>query len=135
MRSGETLEQDSILAAFPAVFQMDYNLLKRMCFHKLKADYQTPTCEPASTHQTTSAFWKESSPKYIAQHRFYRRASNQLHKDSCFIIGQLATMANQQDINKMYSVKDAHNYILAANTAHYRPDIPQQCFLNEYLFP
>ena len=44
-------------------------------------------------------------------------------------------LANQQDINKVYSVKDAYNYILTADTAHYRPDILRQCSLNEYLFP
>ena len=44
-------------------------------------------------------------------------------------------LANQQDINKVYSVKDAYNYILTADTAHYSPDILRQSSLNEYLFP
>ena len=44
-------------------------------------------------------------------------------------------MANSEEIAGMYSVKDAYNYILLADTARFSPNLLRQCSLNEYLLP
>ena len=111
-------EQDSILAAFQPYFQLDKSIEKSV-LAKLKADYQT--------HLRGLL----PSTDYV---RFLERKLSEVYRAGIVSTEEL-NQPHQQDINKVYSVKDAYNYVLTADTAHYRPDILRQCSLNEYLFP
>ena len=127
-------EQDSILAAFQPYFQLDKSIEKSV-LAKLKADYQTHLRGLLPSTDYVRFLERKLSEVYRAG-IVSTEELNQLHKDSTTAIMVINDkLANQQDINKVYSVKDAYNYILTADTAHYRPDILRQCSLNEYLFP
>lgn len=127
-------EQDSILAAFQPYFQLDKSIEKSV-LAKLKADYQTHLRGLLPSTDYVRFLERKLSEVYRAG-IVSTEELNQLHKDSTTTIMVINDkLANQQDINKVYSVKDAYNYILTADTAHYRPDILRQCSLNEYLFP
>ncbi len=43
--------------------------------------------------------------------------------------------ANPRQISSIYTVKRAYEYLISADTAHYRQDILRQCALNDYLSP
>ena len=127
-------EQDSILANFQPYFQLDKSVEKN-ALDKLKADYQSHLkgLVPSSDYM-----------------RFLERRLSEVYRTGILSTDQLAKlqkdssaaimivnekMANQQSTDKLYSVKDAYNYILTADTLHYRPDILRQCSLNEYILP
>ena len=127
-------EQDSILANFQPYFQLDKSVEKN-ALDKLKTDYQSHLkgLVPSSDYM-----------------RFLERRLSEVYRTGILSTDQLAKlqkdssaaimivnekMANQQSTDKLYSVKDAYNYILTADTLHYRPDILRQCSLNEYILP
>lgn len=127
-------EQDSILANFQPYFQLDKSVEKN-ALNKLKADYQNHLkgIVPSSDYM-----------------RFLERKLSEVYRSGILSTDQLAKlqkdstaaimvvndkMANQQSTDKLYSVKDAYNYVLTGDTLHYRPDILRQCSLNEYLLP
>lgn len=127
-------EQDSILANFQPYFQLNKSVEKN-ALNKLKADYQNHLkgIVPSSDYM-----------------RFLERKLSEVYRSGILSTDQLAKlqkdstaaimvvndkMANQQSTDKLYSVKDAYNYVLTGDTLHYRPDILRQCSLNEYLLP
>ena len=127
-------EQDSILAAFQPYFQLDKSIEKSV-LTKLKTDYQTHLRGLLPSTDYVRFLERKLSEVYRAG-IVSTEELNQLHKDSTAAIMVINDkLANQQGIDKVYSVKDAYNYILTADTVHYRPDILRQCSLNEYLFP
>lgn len=127
-------EQDSILAAFQPYFQLDKTIEKDV-LKKLKADYQTQLRGILPSTDYVRHIEKLLTEVYRAGILSTEELAK-LHNDSTAAIMVIHDkLANQQSVSKLYSVKDAYNYMLTADTTHYRPDLLRQCSLNEYLYP
>lgn len=127
-------EQDSILAAFQPYFQLDKTIEKDV-LKKLKTDYQTQLRGILPSTDYVRHIEKLLTEVYRAGILSTEELSK-LHKDSTAAIMVIKDkLANQQSVSNLYSVKDAYNYMLTADTTHYRPDLLRQCSLNEYLYP
>lgn len=127
-------EQDSILATFQPYFQLDKEVGKN-ALNKLKSDYQSQLRGLLPSIDYIRHIEKKLSEVYRSG-IVSTEELNQLRQDSTAAIMVVNDkLANRQDIAQIYSVKDAYNYLLTADTLHYRPDILQRCSLNEYLFP
>lgn len=127
-------EQDSILASFQPYFQLDKQV-EKSALNKLKSDYQSHLRGLLPSIDYIRHIEKELSKVYRSGIVTTEELA-QLHQDSTAAIMVVNDkLANRQDIAQIYSVKDAYNYLLTADTLHYRPDILQRCSLNEYLFP
>lgn len=127
-------EQDSILAAFQPYFQLDKTVEKDE-LKKLKTDYQTHLRGVLPSTDYVRHIEKLLTEVYRAGILSTEELSK-LHKDSTAAIMVIQDkLANQQSVSKLYSVKDAYNYMLTADTTHYRPELLRQCSLNEYLYP
>ena len=127
-------EQDSILASFQPYFQLNKNIENNI-FKKLKADYQTHLRGILPSTDYIHYIEKILSEIYQAG-ILSTEELTKLQKDSTSAIMVINDkLANQQNINELYSVKSAYTYLLTADTLHYRPDILRQCSLNEYLYP
>lgn len=127
-------EQDSILACFQPYFQLDKNIEKSV-ISKLKADYQSHLREIVPSLDYMRFLEKKLAEVYRSG-ILSTESLNQLRKDSTTAIMIIdEKLANQQNASNLYSVKDAYNYILTADTLHYNPDILKRCSLNEYIYP
>ena len=127
-------EQDSIFSSFLPYFRLDKDIEKSV-LTKLKADYQTHLRGLLPSADYARFLEKKLSEVYRAG-IISTEELDKLHKDSTTAIMVINDkLANQQSLNKIYSVKDAYSYILAADSVHYRPEILRQCSLNDYLFP
>lgn len=127
-------EQDSILAAFQPYFQLDKTIEKDV-LKKLKADYQTQLRGILPSTDYVRHIEKLLTEVYRAGILSTEELAK-LHNDSTAAIMVIHDkLANQQSVSKLYSVKDAYNYMLTADTTHYHPDLLRQCSLNEYLYP
>ena len=127
-------EQDSILARFQPYFQLDKTIEKDI-IKKLRDDYQTDLRGVLPSTDYIRYLERKFSEVYRAG-ILSTESLAKLHKDSTSAIMIIDDkLANQQSADKLYSVKDAYNYILTADTLHYRPEILRQCSLNEYIFP
>lgn len=127
-------EQDSILAAFQPYFQLDKTVEKDV-LKKLKTDYQTHLRGVLPSTDYVRHIEKLLTEVYRAGILSTEELSK-LHKDSTAAIMVIHDkLANQQSVSKLYSVKDAYNHMLTADTTHYRPELLRQCSLNEYLYP
>lgn len=127
-------EQDSILASFQPYFQLDKQV-EKSALNKLKSDYQSHLRGLLPSIDYIRHIEKELSKIYHSGIVTTEELA-QLHQDSTAAIMVVNDkLANRQDIAQIYSVKDAYNHLLTADTLHYRPDILQRCSLNEYLFP
>jgi len=127
-------EQDSILASFQPYFQLDKQV-EKSALNKLKSDYQSHLRGLLPSIDYIRHIEKELSKVYRSGIVTTEELA-QLHQDSTAAIMVVNDkLANRQDIAQIYSVKDAYNHLLTADTLHYRPDILQRCSLNEYLFP
>lgn len=127
-------EQDSILANFQPYFQLDKSVEKN-ALNKLKTDYQSHLkgIVPSSDYMR---FLEKKLSEVYRSGILSTDQLTKLQKDStAAIMVANDKMANQQSTDKLYSVKDAYNYVLTGDTLHYRPDILRQCSLNEYLLP
>ena len=127
-------EQDSILASFQPYFQLDKQV-EKSALNKLRTDYQSHLRGLLPSIDYIRHIEKELSKVYRSG-IVTTEELVQLHQDSTAAIMVVNDkLANRQDIAQIYSVKDAYNHLLTADTLHYRPDILQRCSLNEYLFP
>lgn len=127
-------EQDSILAGFQPYFQLDKSV-EKTALNKLKADYQSHLRDivPSSDYMR---FLERKLSEIYRSGIVSTEGLVKLHKDSTATIMIVDDkLANQQSIPKLYSVKEAYNFVLNADSLHYRPDILRQCSLNEYIFP
>ena len=126
-------EQDSLLRQFQPFFNIERKV-EADAQGRLQADYQE--------------FMKQSLPpnyfRYIQRKlaEIYEagilstEALDSLRRDS---VGSLMAvdnkLANQRDIDELYSVKTAYQALLKGDSLHYRPDILRTCNLNNYIAP
>lgn len=127
-------EQDSILSYFQPYFRLDKGVEKKV-LKKLKTDYQAQLRGILPSTDYVRHIERLLTEVYRVGILSTEELAK-LHKDSTAAIMVINDkLANQQSVSKLHSVKDAYNYLLTADTTHYRPEILRQCSLNEYLYP
>lgn len=127
-------EQDSILAHFQPYYQLDKSVAKE-AIQKLKEDYQGRLKKRMPSYD----YLKHLERKLNEIYRIgivSTEELNRLHGDSTRAIMVIdEKMAYSQNIQSLYSVKEAYAWLLQADTLHYRPEVLRRCSLNEYLQP
>lgn len=127
-------EQDSLLASFQPYYELNKTVAKE-ALDKLKGNYHTdlkgilPSADYLHYLERTL---KELYNKGIVSTENMRK----LRKDSTTSIMVIDDkLANQQITSEAFTVKEAYEYLLSADTIHYKREILRQCALNDYLSP
>ena len=127
-------EQDSILADYQPYFQIDKEAEKNV-LSKLREDYNTTLRH--SLPGTDYVRYIERTLKALYEDGII--AGNDLKRmeeDSIIAIRLVdKNVATSRFIDQLYTVKEAYEYLLNADTAHYKKKILQQCSLNDYITP
>ena len=127
-------EQDSILADYQPYFQIDKEAEKNV-LSKLRDDYNKTLRH--SLPGTDYVRYIERTLKALYEDGII--AGNDLKRmeeDSIIAIRLVdKNVATSRFIDQLYTVKEAYEYLLNADTAHYKKKILQQCNLNDYITP
>ena len=127
-------EQDSILADYQPYFQIDKEAEKNV-LSKLREDYNKTLRH--SLPGTDYVRYIEHTLKALYEDGII--AGNDLKRmeeDSIIAIRLVdKNVATSRFIDQLYTVKEAYEYLLNADTAHYKKKILQQCNLNDYITP
>lgn len=127
-------EQDSILADYQPYFQIDKEAEKNV-LAKLKEDYNKTLRH--SLPGTDYVRYIERTLKALYEDGII--AGNDLKRmeeDSIIAIRLVdKNVATSRFIDQLYTVKEAYEYLLNADTTHYKKKILQQCNLNDYITP
>ena len=127
-------EQDSILADYQPYFQIDKEAEKNV-LTKLKEDYNKTLRH--SLPGTDYVRYIERTLKALYEDGII--AGNDLKRmeeDSIIAIRLVdKNVATSRFIDQLYTVKEAYEYLLNADTTHYKKKILQQCNLNDYITP
>ena len=127
-------EQDSILADYQPYFQIDKEAEKNV-LSKLREDYNKTLRH--SLPGTDYVRYIERTLKALYEDGII--AGNDLKRmeeDSIIAIRLVdKNVATSRFIDQLYIVKEAYEYLLNADTTHYKKKILQQCNLNDYITP
>ncbi len=127
-------EQDSILADYQPYFQIDKETEKNV-LSKLREDYNKTLRH--SLPGTDYVRYIERTLKALYEDGII--AGNDLKRmeeDSIIAIRLVdKNVATSRFIDQLYTVKEAYEYLLNADTTHYKKKILQQCNLNDYITP
>lgn len=127
-------EQDSILADYQPYFQIDKEAEKNV-LSKLREDYNKTLRH--SLPGTDYVRYIERTLKVLYEDGII--AGNDLKRmeeDSIIAIRLVdKNVATSRFIDQLYTVKEAYEYLLNADTTHYKKKILQQCNLNDYITP
>ncbi len=127
-------EQDSILADYQPYFQKDKEAEKNV-LSKLREDYNKTLRH--SLPGTDYVRYIERTLKALYEDGII--AGNDLKRmeeDSIIAIRLVdKNVATSRFIDQLYTVKEAYEYLLNADTTHYKKKILQQCNLNDYITP
>ena len=127
-------EQDSILADYQPYFQIDKEAEKNV-LSKLREDYNKTLRH--SLPGTDYVRYIERILKALYEDGII--AGNDLKRmeeDSIIAIRLVdKNVATSRFIDQLYTVKEAYEYLLNADTTHYKKKILQQCNLNDYITP
>lgn len=127
-------EQDSILADYQPYFQIDKEAEKNV-LSKLREDYNKTLSH--SLPGTDYVRYIERTLKALYEDGII--AGNDLKRmeeDSIIAIRLVdKNVATSRFIDQLYTVKEAYEYLLNADTTHYKKKILQQCNLNDYITP
>lgn len=127
-------EQDSILADYQPYFQIDKKAEKNV-LSKLREDYNKTLRH--SLPGTDYVRYIERTLKALYEDGII--AGNDLKRmeeDSIIAIRLVdKNVATSRFIDQLYTVKEAYEYLLNADTTHYKKKILQQCNLNDYITP
>lgn len=127
-------EQDSILADYQPYFQIDKEAEKNV-LSKLREDYNKTLRH--SLPGTDYVRYIERTLKALYEDGII--AANDLKRmeeDSIIAIRLVdKNVATSRFIDQLYTVKEAYEYLLNADTTHYKKKILQQCNLNDYITP
>ena len=127
-------EQDSLLASFQPYYRLN-KTVEKDAVRKLKENYKKHLNQIVPSvgylHHLEKTL-KEIYAKGIAS----TEDISQIKKDSVtFIMVVEDKLANQQLADNVYSVKEAYEYLLSADTIHYKKEILRRGSLNEYVLP
>lgn len=127
-------EQNSILADYQPYFQIDKEAEKNV-LSKLREDYNKTLRH--SLPGTDYVRYIERTLKALYEDGII--AGNDLKRmeeDSIIAIRLVdKNVATSRFIDQLYTVKEAYEYLLNADTTHYKKKILQQCNLNDYITP
>ena len=127
-------EQDSILADYQPYFQID-KVAEKNVLSKLREDYNKTLRH--SLPGTDYVRYIERTLKALYEDGII--AGNDLKRmeeDSIIAIRLVdKNVATSRFIDQLYTVKEAYEYLLNADTTHYKKKILQQCNLNDYITP
>ena len=127
-------EQDSILADYQPYFQIDKEAEKNV-LSKLREDYNKTLRH--SLPGTDYVRYIERTLKALYEDGII--AGNDLKRmeeDSIIAIRLVdKNVDTSRFIDQLYTVKEAYEYLLNADTTHYKKKILQQCNLNDYITP
>ena len=126
--------QDSLLASFQPYYRLN-KTVEKDAVRKLKENYKKHLNQIVPSvgylHHLEKTL-KEIYAKGIAS----TEDISQIKKDSVtFIMVVEDKLANQQLADNVYSVKEAYEYLLSADTIHYKKEILRRGSLNEYVLP
>lgn len=127
-------EQDSILATYQPYFNIEKNVEKEM-IERLREDYNKTL-----RHSLPGTDYIRYIERMLKE--MYRNgiiAGNDLTRMEEDSITAIRTVeqntATSRPVGQLYTVKDAYEYLLNADTTHYKKKVLQQCNLNNYITP
>ena len=127
-------EQDSILATYQPYFHIEKNVEKEM-IERLREDYNKTL-----RHSLPGTDYIRYIERMLKE--MYRNgiiAGNDLTRIEEDSITAIRTVeqntATSRPVGQLYTVKDAYEYLLNADTTHYKKKVLQQCNLNNYITP
>ena len=127
-------EQDSILATYQPYFHIEKNVEKEM-IERLREDYNKTL-----RHSLPGTDYIRYIERMLKE--MYRNgiiAGNDLTRMEEDSISAIRTVeqntATSRPVGQLYTVKDAYEYLLNADTTHYKKKVLQQCNLNNYITP
>ena len=127
-------EQDSILATYQPYFHVEKNVEKEM-IERLREDYNKTL-----RHSLPGTDYIRYIERMLKE--MYRNgiiAGNDLTRMEEDSITAIRTVeqntATSRPVGQLYTVKDAYEYLLNADTTHYKKKVLQQCNLNNYITP
>ena len=127
-------EQDSILATYQPYFHIEKNVEKEM-IERLREDYNKTL-----RHSLPGTDYIRYIERMLKE--MYRNgiiAGNDLTRMEEDSITAIRTVeqntATSRPVGQLYTVKDAYEYPLNADTTHYKKKVLQQCNLNNYITP
>ena len=127
-------EQDSILATYQPYFHIEKNVEKEM-IERLREDYNKTL-----RHSLPGTDYISYIERMLKE--MYRNgiiAGNDLTRMEEDSITAIRTVeqntATSRPVGQLYTVKDAYEYLLNADTTHYKKKVLQQCNLNNYITP
>ena len=127
-------EQDSILATYQPYFHIEKNVEKEM-IERLREDYNKTL-----RHSLPGTDYIRYMERMLKE--MYRNgiiAGNDLTRMEEDSITAIRTVeqntATSRPVGQLYTVKDAYEYLLNADTTHYKKKVLQQCNLNNYITP
>lgn len=127
-------EQDSILADYQPYFQIDKEAEKNI-LSRLREDYNKTLRH--SLPGTDYVRYIERTLKSLYENGII--AGNDLKRmeeDSIIAIRLVdKNVATSRYVDQLYTVKEAYEFLLNADTAHYKKKLLQQCNLNNYITP
>lgn len=127
-------EQDSILADYQPYFQIDKEAEKNV-LSKLREDYNKTLRH--SLPGTDYVRYIERTLKALYEDGIIAGNDLKRMKEDSIIAIRLVdkNVATSRFIDQLYTVKEAYEYLLNADTTHYKKKILQQCNLNDYITP
>lgn len=127
-------EQDSLLASFQPYYQLNKDVEKDALI-KLKENYQNHLKGILPSYDYIRYIERTLKDIYAAG-IVSTEDAQKLDKDSTTAIMKVDDkMAESQLTANVYTLKEAYEHLLSADTAHYNRDILRQCALNEYISP
>ena len=127
-------EQDSILATYQPYFHIEKNVEKEM-IERLREDYNKTL-----RHSLPGTDYIRYIERMLKE--MYRNgiiAGNDLTRMEEDSITAIRTVeqntATSRPVGQLYTVKDGYEYLLNADTTHYKKKVLQQCNLNNYITP
>lgn len=127
-------EQDSILATYQPYFHIEKDAEKEM-IERLREDYNKTL-----RHSLPGTDYIRYIERMLKE--MYRNgiiAGNDLTRMEEDSITAIRTVeqntATSRPVGQLYTVKDAYEYLLNADTTHYKKKVLQQCNLNNYITP
>lgn len=127
-------EQDSILADYQPYFQIDKETEKNI-LAKLREDYNK-TLRHALPGTDYVRYIERTLKSLYENGIIGGNDLKRMEEDSIAAIRLVnKNVATSRFVNQLYSVKEAYEYLLNADTVHYKKTILQQCNLNNYITP
>lgn len=127
-------EQDSILAGYQPYFQIDKEAEKNI-LTKLREDYNK-TLRHALPGTDYVRYIERTLKSLYENGIIGGNDLKRMEEDSIAAIRLVnKNVATSRFVNQLYSVKEAYEYLLNADTVHYKKTILQQCNLNNYITP